>query len=176
MNKSTQVLKAVTAPKKVTPKKKVLTQKQKDAKAAKAAKAKAAKAAKAKAAKNKKAVKKSESVILKTQINNNWKENTRSLSALVKYVNSEGKTDVKKALDATNKSKGTKVNIKQVANIKNITRLATERELNYNLNPDKTKGAKFIKGEQKRLFSFWQIILTIGRLANEEAEINKAKK
>ena len=124
----------------------------------------------------KKAVKKSESVILKTQVNNRWKDATRSLSALVKYVNGEGKTDIQKMLDATNKSKGTKVNIKQVANIKNITRLATDRELNFNANPDKTKGAKFIKGEQKRLFSFWQIILTIGRLANEEAEINKAKK
>jgi len=124
----------------------------------------------------KKVVKKSESVILKTQVNNNWKDATRSLSALVKYINSEGKTDIEKMLDATNKSKGTKVNIKQVANIKNITRLATERELNFNANPDKTKGAKFIKGEQKRLFSLWLVILTIGRLASEEAEINKAKK
>ena len=143
MKNSTQVLKAVTATKKVA---------------------------------TKKVVKKSESVILKTQVNNNWKDATRSLSALVKYVNSEGKTDIEKMLDATNKSKGTKVNIKQVANIKNITRLATERELNYNLNTDKTKGAKFIKGEQKRLFSLWLVILTIGRLASEEAEINKSKK
>lgn len=124
----------------------------------------------------KKTAKKSESVILKTQVNNRWKENTRSLSALVKYVNGEGKKDIQKMLDATNKSKGTKVNIKQVANIKNITRLATERELNFNANPDKSKGAKFIKGEQKRLFSLWLVILTIGRLASEEAEINKSKK
>jgi hypothetical protein len=124
----------------------------------------------------KKVVKKSESVILKTQVNNNWKDATRSLSALVKYCNGEGKTDIEKMLDATNKSKGTKVNIKQVANIKNITRLATERELNFNANPDKTKGAKFIKGEQKRLFSLWLVILTIGRLASEEAKTNKAKK
>ena len=128
-----------------------------------------------KKATKKKAVK-SEAVILKTQVNNNWKDATRSLSALVKYCNGEGKTDIQKMLDATNKSKGTKVNIKQVANIKNITRLATERELNFNANPDKTKGAKFIKGEQKRLFSLWLVLLTIGRLANEEAEINKAKK
>jgi Icc-related predicted phosphoesterase len=124
----------------------------------------------------KKAVEKSESVILKTQINNNWKDATRSLSALVKYVNNEGKTDIQKMLDATNKSKSTAVNIKQVANIKNITRLATERELNSNANPDKSKGAKFIKGEQKRLFSLWLVILTIGRLANEEVATNKAKK
>lgn len=124
----------------------------------------------------KKPAKKSESVVLKTQINNNWKDATRSLSALVKYVNGEGKTDIQKMLNATNKSKGTNVNIKQVANIKNITRLATERELNFNANPDKSKGAKFIKGEQKRLFSLWLVLLTIGRLANEEAEINKAKK
>lgn len=149
MNKSKQVLKAVTATKKVATKK---------------------------ATPKKKTVKKSESVILKTQVNNNWKDATRSLSALVKYCKGEGITDIQKMLDATNKSKGTKVNIKQVANIKNITRLATERELNYNLNPDKTKGAKFIKGEQKRLFSLWLVLLTIGRLANEEAQINKAKK
>ena len=149
MNKSKQVLKAVTATKKVAPKK---------------------------ATPKKKTVKKSESVILKTQVNNNWKDATRSLSALVKYCKGEGITDIQKMLDATNKSKGTKVNIKQVANIKNITRLATERELNYNLNPDKTKGAKFIKGEQKRLFSLWLVLLTIGRLAKEEAQINKAKK
>jgi Icc-related predicted phosphoesterase len=124
----------------------------------------------------KKAVEKSESVILKTQINNNWKDATRSLSALVKYVNNEGKTDIQKMLDATNKSKSTAVNIKQIANIKNITRLATDRELNFNSNPDKSKGAKFIKGEQKRLFSLWLVILTIGRLANEEVATNKAKK
>jgi len=139
----TQVLKAVTATKKVA---------------------------------TKKVVKKSESVILKTQVNNNWKDATRSLSALVKYVNSEGKTDIQKMLDATNKKEGTKVNIKQVANIKNITRLATERELNFNANPDKTKGAKFIKGEQKRLFSLWLVLLTIGRLAKEEKLILKAVK
>ena len=150
MNKSTQVLKAVKASKKATTSKKV--------------------------APKKKAVKKSESVILKTQINNNWKDATRSLSALVKYVNNDGKTDIQKMLDATNKSKGTAVNIKQVANIKNITRLATDRELNSNANTDKSKGAKFIKGEQKRLFSLWLVILTIGRLANEEVAINKAKK
>ena len=153
MNKSTQVQVAVKTSKKVTTKKVA-----------------------ERVTPKKKAVKKSESVILKTQVNNNWKDATRSLSALVKYCNGEGKTDIQKMLDATNKSKGTKVNIKQVANIKNITRLATERELNYNLNPDKTKGAKFIKGEQKRLFSLWLVLLTIGRLANEEAQINKAKK
>ena len=52
-----------------------------------------------KVAPKKKAVKKSESVILKTQINNNWKDATRSLSALVKYVNNDGKTDIQKMLD-----------------------------------------------------------------------------
>ena len=124
----------------------------------------------------KKAPQKSESVILKTQINSNWKDATRSLSALVKYCNNEGKTDIQKMLDATNKKEGTKVNIKQIANIKNITRLATERELNFNANPDKTKGAKFVKGEQKRLFSLWLVLLTIGRLAKEEKLILKAVK
>tara|TARA_R110000823_G_scaffold274658_1_gene393509 strand:- start:49 stop:510 length:462 start_codon:yes stop_codon:yes gene_type:complete len=153
MKNSTQVLKAVTATKKVATKKVA-----------------------ERVTPKKKAVKKSESVILKTQVNNNWKDATRSLSALVKYCNGEGKSDIQKMLDATNKKEGTKVNIKQVANIKNITRLATERELNYNLNPDKTKGAKFVKGEQKRLFSLWLVLLTIGRLAKEEKLILKAVK
>ena len=38
----------------------------------------------------KKVVKKSENVILKTKINNDWKLDTRSMSALVRYAKGNG--------------------------------------------------------------------------------------
>ena len=44
--------------------------------------------------KTKKAPAKSESVILKSTINNNWKQATRSLSGLVRYAKNEGKNDL----------------------------------------------------------------------------------
>ena len=116
----------------------------------------------------KKTAKKSESVILKTQVNDNWKNNTRSMSALVRYAKGEGANDLQKIIDATNKAKGTNVSLRQVANVKNIVKFATERELFKNANEDKSKGAEFIKGEKKSLFSFWLVILTVGRIAKNQ--------
>lgn len=112
----------------------------------------------------KKVVKKSESVILKTSVNTNWKLQTRSLSALVRYAKNEGKQDLQKLIDATNKTKKTSVTIGQIANIKNIVAMASERELYKNASEDKTK---FVKGEKKELFSFWLVILTVGRMAKK---------
>jgi|TARA_R110002050_G_scaffold686_1_gene4951 hypothetical protein len=116
----------------------------------------------------KKAPKKSENVILKTQINQNWKLATRSMSGLTRYAKGEGAKDLQKLIDATNKKEGVKVSLNQVANTKNIVANATERELNFNANPDKSKGAKFIKGDKKELFSFWLVLLTVGRIAKVE--------
>ncbi len=116
----------------------------------------------------KKTAKKSESVILKTQVNDNWKKNTRSMSALVRYAKGEGAKDLQKIIDATNKKQGTNVSLAQVANVKNIVKFATERELFKNANEDKSKGAEFIKGEKKSLFSFWLVILTVGRIAKNQ--------
>ena len=116
----------------------------------------------------KKVAKKSENVILKTQINQNWKLATRSLSGLTRYAKGEGAKDLQKLIDATNKKEGVKVSLNQVANTKNIVANATERELNFNANPDKSKGAKFIKGDKKELFSFWLVLLTVGRIAKVE--------
>ena len=114
----------------------------------------------------KKAPKKvSESVVLKTTINTNWKLQTRSLSALVRYAKNEGKTDLQKLIDATNKTKKTNVQFGEVANIKNIVSFASERELFKNASEDKTK---FVKGEKKELFSFWLVILTVGRVAKSK--------
>lgn len=116
----------------------------------------------------KKAPKKSENVILKTQINQNWKLATRSMSGLTRYARGEGAKDLQKLIDATNKKEGTKISLNQVANTKNIVANATERELNFNANSDKSKGAEFIKGEKKVLFSFWLVLLTVGRIAKVE--------
>ena len=97
MNKSTQVLKAVTATKKVATKKvaKALTQKQKDAKAAKAAKAKAAKAAKAKEAKETKAKAAKAKAAKKRALNPQF---ATLQSAKRKVENLEYKKDLKKIL------------------------------------------------------------------------------
>lgn len=113
----------------------------------------------------KKAPKKSESVILKTQINNNWKLATRSMSGLTRYAKGEGAKDLQKLIDATNKKEGVKVSLNQVANVKNIVANATERELFKNLSTEK---GEFIKGEKKSLFSFWLVLLTVGRIAKVE--------
>ena len=113
----------------------------------------------------KKAPKKSESVILKTQINNNWKLATRSMSGLVRYAKGEGAKDLQKLIDATNKKEGVKISLNQVANVKNIVANATERELFKNLSNEK---GEFIKGEKKSLFSFWLVLLTVGRIAKVE--------
>ena len=115
----------------------------------------------------KKVVKKSENVILKTKINNDWKLDTRSMSALVRYAKGNGAKGLQSLIDATNEKNGTKVSLNQIANIKNIVANATERELHKNANEDKTKGAKFIKGEKKTLFSFWLVLLTVGRIAKK---------
>tara|TARA_R110000823_G_scaffold313070_1_gene440321 strand:- start:134 stop:556 length:423 start_codon:yes stop_codon:yes gene_type:complete len=112
-------------------------------------------------------VKKSENVILKTKINNDWKLDTRSMSALVRYAKGNGAKGLQSLIDATNEKNGTKVSLNQIANIKNIVANATERELFKNANEDKTKGAKFIKGEKKTLFSFWLVLLTVGRMAKK---------
>ena len=104
----------------------------------------------------KKTAKKSESVILKTSVNNNWKKATRSISGLVRYAKNEGRNDIEKLISATNKSKGTSIKFGQVANAKNILANATDRE-------------KFNKdGSKKLLFSFWLVILTVGRIAKAE--------
>ena len=112
-------------------------------------------------------VKKSENVILKTKINNDWKLDTRSMSALVRYAKGNGAKGLQSLIDATNEKNGTKVSLNQIANIKNIVANATESELFKNANEDKTKGAKFIKGEKKTLFSFWLVLLTVGRIAKK---------
>ena len=49
----------------------------------------------------KKTAKKSESVILKTSVNNNWKKATRSISGLVRYAKNEGRNDLEKLISAT---------------------------------------------------------------------------
>jgi hypothetical protein len=113
----------------------------------------------------KKAPKQSENVILKTQINQNWKLATRSMSGLTRYAKGEGAKDLQKLIDATNKKEGTKVSLNQVANTKNIVANATERELFKNLSTEK---GEFIKGEKKSLFSFWLVLLTVGRIAKVE--------
>tara|TARA_R110000744_G_scaffold355479_1_gene462057 strand:+ start:104 stop:517 length:414 start_codon:yes stop_codon:yes gene_type:complete len=112
-------------------------------------------------------VKKSENVILKTKINNDWKLDTRSMSSLVRYAKGNGAKGLQSLIDATNEKNGTKVSLNQIANIKNIVANATERELYKNANEDKTKGAKFIKGDKKELFSFWLVLLTVGRIAKK---------
>jgi hypothetical protein len=55
--------------------------------------------------------------------------------------------------------------LNQVANTKNIVANATERELFKNLSTEK---GEFIKGEKKSLFSFWLVLLTVGRIAKVE--------
>ena len=97
-------------------------------------------------------------LVLKTTINNNWKKSVFSLSGLVRYANGDGQSDLQSLIDATNKSKGTTITLGQVANVKNIVANATNREL---FKKDGTKKDKF---------SFWLLILMVGRMAKNEIE------
>lgn len=108
---------------------------------------------------------KNANVILKSDINNNWKKATRSMSGLVRYAKGEGRKDLQKYIDAVNNSKGTAVTFGQVANTKNIVAHATQRELFHNLSEEK---GEFIQGQKKEFFSFWLVLQTVGRIAKAE--------
>ena len=92
----------------------------------------------------KKTAVKSESVILKSALNNEWKKETFSMSGLVRYAKGKGEEGLNKYIAHYNKNKGS------------------------NANDDKTKGAEFIKGEAKIKFSYWLLLQTVGRLAKQE--------
>ena len=116
----------------------------------------------------KKTAVKSESVILKSALNNEWKKETFSMSGLVRYAKGKGEEGLNKYIAHYNKNKGSNVTFGKVTNIRNIVSLASERELFKNANDDKTKGAEFIKGEAKIKFSYWLLLQTVGRLAKQE--------
>jgi hypothetical protein len=117
----------------------------------------------------KKVAKKSKSVILKSALNNQWKEETFSMSGLVRYAKGKGEKGLNEYINHYNTNKGTNVTFGKVTNIRNIVNLASERELFKNANTDKSKGAKFIKGEPKIKFSYWLLLHTVGRLAKVES-------
>lgn len=116
----------------------------------------------------KKTAKKSESVVLKSALNNEWKKETFSMSGLVRYAKGKGEKGLNEYIAHYNKNKGSNVTFGKVTNIRNIVKFASERELFKNANDDKTKGAKFIKGEPKMKFSYWLILQTVGRIAKDE--------
>jgi hypothetical protein len=114
------------------------------------------------------------SLKLRCDANNEWKLETRSLSQLVKYAtkNEKGMKSTKALFTHYNKVNGTKVSTSQMT-VKNVIRLASERELNFGVKND--KGVTTFTGGQKSLFSFWLLILTIGRLCREAKELKAAK-
>lgn len=116
----------------------------------------------------KKAAKKSESVVLKSALNNEWKKETFSMSGLVRYAKGKGEKGLNEYINHYNKNKGTNVTFGKVTNIRNIVKFASERELFKNANEDKSKGAEFIKGAAKTKFSYWLILQTVGRIAKDE--------
>jgi len=99
---------------------------------------------------------------LRVIANNNYKKETFSMSALVRYAKGKGKKDVQAVIDSVNAKHGTRVTIGNI-NVKNIVKHATERELFTNVADDKVKD--YVKGEPKTKFSFWLVLLTVGRLA-----------
>ena len=101
---------------------------------------------------------------LRTTANNNWKNEVFGLSALIRYARNDkqGKADVMEILKAYNKKNGTKVGISQIT-LANVVKHATKRELTMK------------DGTKKSKFSFWLVILTIGRLV-KEAKKEQSKK
>jgi hypothetical protein len=81
-----------------------------------------------------------------------------SLSGLIRYAKSSGKSDLENLIDTENKKHGTNIQFGQVANIKNIVSNATEFEL---FNKD---------GTEKRIFTFQIIIYTLSRIIKKEKE------
>ena len=123
----------------------------------------------------KNSVKKQVSLEIKEQgkkIVKEWNENNRSLSALCKYARTGlGMVEMQILINEVNAKNGTKIDLAQVCNTKNIVKYATDRDLNFNANKDKDvlndKGAKlYIKGEAKRFFPISLINKTVARLSN----------
>jgi hypothetical protein len=88
----------------------------------------------------------------KVLANKQFKENTFSLSGLVRYAKADGRKLLEQVINEYNEKHETKVTFGQVANVKNIVKHATEKEL--------TKK----DGTKKELFSYWLVLQTVGRI------------
>lgn len=88
----------------------------------------------------------------KVQANNEFKNNTFSLSGLVRYAKGDGKAKLEQVINEYNEKHETKVTFGQVANVKNIVKHATDKELNKK------------DGTKKELFSYWLVLQTVGRI------------
>lgn len=102
---------------------------------------------------------------LRSEINNNWKKETFSMSALVRYAKGKGKNDVEKLLQELNEKNGTNIKIGQLTT-KKIVENATIRELHTNIGDAKN----YKKGDKKTKFSFWLVILTLGRMSKKASK------
>jgi len=88
----------------------------------------------------------------KVQANKQFKENTFSLSGLVRYAKADGRKLLEQVINEYNEKHDTKVTFGQVVNVKNIVKHATDKELNKK------------DGTKKELFSYWLILQTVGRI------------
>lgn len=88
----------------------------------------------------------------KVLANKQFKENTFSLSGLVRYAKADGRKLLEQVINEYNEKHETKVTFGQVANVKNIVSHSTPKEL--------TKK----DGTKKELFSYWLVLQTVGRI------------
>ena len=96
------------------------------------------------------------SLKVKVHANNTWKLETFSLSALVRFAKSpKGITVLKPICDLQNAKYGTTLT-PNIISVANIVKHASKKELTMK---DGTKKVKF---------SFWLVILTIGRIAKSK--------
>ena len=96
------------------------------------------------------------SLKVKVHANNTWKLETFSLSALVRFAKSpKGITVLKPICDLQNTKHGTTLT-PNIISVANIVKHASKKELTMK---DGTKKVKF---------SFWLVILTIGRIAKSK--------
>ena len=81
-----------------------------------------------------------------------------SISGLIRFAKSEGKTYYTSLLERQNENNGTSVGFGQVTNVKNIVANATHNEL---FNKD---------GTEKRIFTDRILIFTISRMIKKEKD------
>ena len=104
--------------------------------------------------------------LAKKETRSKWLEDTRTLTAITKWILGDGKEHCQKVIDELTSHKNNEkakieLTLNHCANIKNIVSVMTERELTFK------------DGTKKSLFQIGTILGTFGRMYKEKQEAHK---
>lgn len=108
--------------------------------------------------------------------NSNWKDNTRSVSALIKYVQGDGKKDFEKLINEQNKAKGVSLSFSQFNSARKVLALWGAIDASRAEKGTETRILTNSKGEKRVLFSWFYLGLAVSYAARTaKAELKAAK-